>query len=87
MTLSMGATAVLEMAAAIPPAKKSFAKEIAVSLIFGCCQLPSRSLQSVGFACGVEMADSNRKERGFKKSVREKTRELQLHRLIGWLRE
>lgn len=40
MTLSMGATAVLEMAAAIPPAKKSLAKEIAVSDIFGCCQTP-----------------------------------------------
>lgn len=29
LTLSMGATAVLEIAAAIPPAKKSLAKEIA----------------------------------------------------------
>lgn len=34
LTLSMGATAVLEMAAAMPPAKKSLAKEIAVSVIF-----------------------------------------------------
>lgn len=33
LTLSMGATAVLEMAAAMPPAKKSLAKEIAVSVI------------------------------------------------------
>lgn len=33
----MGATAVFEIAAAIPPAKKSLAKEIAVSLIVGSC--------------------------------------------------
>lgn len=44
MTLSMGATAVLEMAAAIPPAKKSLAKEIAVSFIFRCYQSASRFL-------------------------------------------
>lgn len=81
----MGATAVLEMAAAIPPAKKSLAKEIAVSLIFGCYQTQSRLLQSEGFACGVEMADSNLGERGFKKTVREKTRELRLSPLIGRL--
>lgn len=80
LTLSMGATAVLEMAAAIPPAKKSLAKEIAVSVIFGCCQV----LSSVGFACGVEMADSNLQERGFKKTEREKTRELLHSCLIGW---
>ena len=36
LTLSMGATAVLEMAAEIPPAKKSLANEIAVSLIVRC---------------------------------------------------
>lgn len=38
LTLSMGATAVLEMAAAVPPAKKSLAKEMAVSPIFRCYQ-------------------------------------------------
>lgn len=32
-TRSIGATAVLEMAAAIPPAKKSLANEMAVSLM------------------------------------------------------
>lgn len=81
LTLSMGATAVLEMAAAIPPAKKSLAKEIAVSVIF-CC---GRS--SVGFACGVEVADSKREERAFKKTERHSTRELRLLRLIGWPRQ
>lgn len=35
-TLSIGATAVLEMAAEIPPAKKSFANEIACSLMLRC---------------------------------------------------
>lgn len=63
----MGATAVLEMAAEMPPAKKSLAKEIAVSLIFGYYQSPSR--YSVG---GVEMADSDLEERGFKKTERER---------------
>lgn len=84
LTLSMGATAVLEMAAAIPPARKSLAKEIAVSLIFRCSQAPSRFLCSVGFACEVEMADPGLEERGFKKTEREKNRELRLARLIGW---
>lgn len=41
-------------------------------------------LSSVGFACGVEMADSNLEERGFKKTEREKTRELLHSCLIGW---
>lgn len=81
MTLSMGATAVLEMAAAIPPARKSLAKEIAVSVIFGCCQT------SLGFACRVEMADFKLEERGFKKTVRKRTPELRLLRLIGWPRQ
>lgn len=83
MTLSMGATAVLEMAAAIPPARKSLAKEIAVSFIFRNDQTPSRFLYSVGFACGGEMADSNLEEREFKKTEREKNRELRHSRLIG----
>ncbi len=70
----MGATAVLEIAAAIPPAKKSLAKEIAVSVIFRYYHTPSRSLSSLGFACGVEMADSKPAQRGFKKTEREKNR-------------
>lgn len=76
MTLSMGATAVLEMAAAIPPARKSLAKEIAVSVIF--------SQTSLGFACRVEMADSKLEERAFKKTVSQRTSELRLLCLIGW---
>lgn len=42
---------------------------------------------SVGFACGVEMADSNLEERAFKKTQRESARELRLFRLIGWPRQ
>jgi len=57
----MGATAVLEMAAAIPPARKSLAKEMAVSLIFGCCSAAC----SVLFGGGVEMAELNVELRGF----------------------
>lgn len=69
----MGATAVLEIAAAIPPAKKSLANEIAVSLIFdvlfllfsylnACLKilrpvLPSIPPASGSLACSVEMAD------------------------------
>lgn len=79
-TLSMGATAVLEMAAAIPPAKKSLAKEIACSLIFSCYQPPSS--YSVG---GVEMAESYLEVRGFKEAVREKKRELRFFSAIGRL--
>lgn len=74
LTLSMGATAVLEMAAAMPPAKKSLAKEIAVSVISALCG-------------GVEMADSNLGERAFKKTQREGAGELRLFRLIGWPRQ
>lgn len=81
-TLSMGATAVLEMAAAIPPAKKSLAKEIACSLIFSCYQPPSS--YSVG---GVEMAESYLEVRGFKEAVREKKRELRFFSAIGRLWE
>lgn len=75
----MGATAVLEMAAAMPPAKKSLAKEMACSLIFKCYQIPSRSGAGTGggYAGGAEMAEVKR-ERGFKKTVREKKRELLL---------
>lgn len=36
LTLSMGATAVLEMAAAMPPAKKSFIKLVTASDMIGC---------------------------------------------------
>lgn len=36
LTLSIGATAVLEMAAEMPPAKKSLANDTAVSFILGC---------------------------------------------------
>lgn len=61
----------MEMAALIPPAKKSLAKEIAVSFIFRCCRTPSRH-----FVGGVEMADSNPEERGFKKTELEGDREL-----------
>lgn len=50
LTLSMGAAAVLEMAAAIPPAKKSLAKEIAVSFIFRCYS-DTVPLLFVGGAC------------------------------------
>lgn len=39
LTLSIGATAVLEMAAAIPPAKKSFRKLVTPSLMLGCVEL------------------------------------------------
>ena len=54
MTLSMGATAVLEMAAAMPPAKKSLAKETAVSFIFRCCQTPSRCCSRWGLPVEVK---------------------------------
>lgn len=42
LTLSIGATAVLEIAAAIPPAKKSFMKLTTPSAMFGCytCTVP-----------------------------------------------
>lgn len=61
----MGATAVLEMAAAIPPAKKSLAKDIATESvdIFGWFQIEvgtgNRSSASTqGWSTGsVEMAD------------------------------
>lgn len=42
---------------------------------------------SVGFAGGVEMAESNVEVRGFKKTEREKKRELRLSLLIGGLWE
>lgn len=57
----MGATAVLEIAAAIPPAKKSLAKEMAVSFIIGCSWrgVTSRGLprSAAGLTCGMP-ADS-----------------------------
>lgn len=46
LTLSMGATAVSEIAAAIPPAKKSLANEIAVSLMAAwCCWLYGKAVR------------------------------------------
>lgn len=64
-TLSIGATAVLEMAAEIPPAKKSLANEIAVSFMVRCSwcafsdnqysRYPHCPLQLM--ACTDEMAD------------------------------
>lgn len=46
LTLSMGATAVLEMAAAMPPAKKSFMKLITPSAMVGCVDLRPLLLQT-----------------------------------------
>lgn len=84
MTLSMGATAVLEMAAAMPPAKKSLAKESAVSFILGCDQPPVPVRGRWGFAGGVEMAASDLEVRGFKETGREKKRQARLcSRFIG----
>lgn len=46
LTLSMGATAVSEIAAAIPPARKSLANEIAISLIVAwCCWLYGKAVR------------------------------------------
>ena len=44
LTLSMGATAVLEMAAAMPPAKKSFMKLTTASDMVGCVLCRAQSL-------------------------------------------